>query len=551
MTAATNACRARVDRGQDRGGVPEADLHVLEVHERREHVDDPGLHVAEPVVEQRLGGRDARRVDGGGREHVAPPVVGQDHVRGRERPGGDEDAPQRADDRGQLEEREGGAPGRRRVVDLHLDVRPARRGVEGPQDVVVQPGQVLRPLRAVQVEEVDRVQPELRHREGDGAPRARRRVAVGGRAEAHVARDVARIGEDAGRPGVHPGLRLGARRRAVAGPDRGRDVDAEAVREAHSAPGGLHDMGELREAALAVGVERARRTVVVALHGLVHALGEREVGDRVADVGDAAHRAVDGGGLARLCVLQPARSVALGDPERVVGVPGLADVVEQREPVDHVARLDLRDRLVVLELLLLLLVARGLLGRRAFLVPRHGRLLEPVRGEREELAQLVDEDVHLLCGLVVQRPLELVAEQRAEALALLHPLDDVEREPHALRGEVHLVAVGVRRIGRRDVGVAQHGRRHRVVHGRRVHVARVARVGDDAALAVRVEDRDEIVVQRHRREALGVRVRPEVLHPAVRPEVDPAVAPAGHRGGADLRLLRDLRRPHRLELHVE
>ena len=105
---------------------------------------------------------------------------------------------------------------------------------------------------------------------------------------------------------------------------------------------GLDDLRNGREVALAVGVERARRPVVVAAHHLVHALGHRHIGNGIVDVGDALDLGVD---------RRPRRGV--GDVGQVVVEPprveasrtGLGgDVLDQRQPVDHVAGLDRLDR---------------------------------------------------------------------------------------------------------------------------------------------------------------------------------------------------------------
>ena len=111
----------------------------------------------------------------------------------------------------------------------------------------------------------------------------------------------------------------------------------------------LDDVGDLREAALAVRVQRTGGAIVVALHHLVHALGEREIGHGIADVHQPLHLRVDrvalaGGGLPQLADTGAGR-----EAERIRRLVRCLDVVEQRQAVDDVARLDLGDRLVVVE----------------------------------------------------------------------------------------------------------------------------------------------------------------------------------------------------------
>ena len=75
----------------------------------------------------------------------------------------------------------------------------------------------------------------------------------------------------------------------------------------------LDHVRNLRERSLAVRIERAGRAIVVALHHLMHALGERQVGHGIADVHQPLHLRVD--------------RVALG----VGGLPQLAHTGADRE----------------------------------------------------------------------------------------------------------------------------------------------------------------------------------------------------------------------------
>ncbi len=118
-----------------------------------------------------------------------------------------------------------------------------------------------------------------------------------------------------------------------------------------------------------------------------------------------------------------ARRVGVGDVGQVVVEPprvepvgaGLGgDMLDQRQPVDHVAGLDRLDR-----------------GAAAD--PR-GR--ELVGDEREPAAQLEDDGVEEQARPVVETAFELIPEQRSQALAVAHPFDHAHRQPHALRREV-------------------------------------------------------------------------------------------------------------------
>jgi hypothetical protein len=64
---------------------------------------------------------------------------------------------------------------------------------------------------------------------------------------------------------------------------------------------------------------------------------------------------------------------------------------------------------------------------------------------------------------IVQTPLELIAEEIAQALSGANAVDQPHGGPHALRREVHgerIVQLGCRR---RDVSVPEHGGGDRVV----------------------------------------------------------------------------------------
>jgi len=90
-------------------------------------------------------------------------------------------------------------------------------------------------------------------------------------------------------------------------------------------------------AVVLVGLEDGAGAVGTAEHGLVHALRDGQVGQRVVDLDQPLDLCLDGPGLFRLGVRQ------LVVPERVRRRAGARDVPDELQPVDHVARLHLLD----------------------------------------------------------------------------------------------------------------------------------------------------------------------------------------------------------------
>ena len=145
------------------------------------------------------------------------------------------------------------------------------------------------------------------------------------------------------------------------------------------------------------------------LAGLVHRLGQHQVGDGVAQVTHLVDLAVD-----RL-PLRGGRGGQARPAERVGGLPGGVDVADQSQAVDHRAGLEVLDR--------------GPLGR--------GGRSESAGAQRESPAQVPDELVHLgEPGRVVQAALERVAEQLAERLTVAHAGQHLQRLAHPLGGQV-------------------------------------------------------------------------------------------------------------------
>jgi hypothetical protein len=128
--------------------------------------------------------------------------------------------------------------------------------------------------------------------------------------------------------------------------------------------------------------------------------------------------------LIRVRVSELVRVCADLESERICFLTRLADVVEQRQAVYDVPCLDLRDGASLGERFLLLLVARGICRRGCWLRAFDLRKAQAVRYEREHLSQIVDVGVQLVSGIVVQASFEAISEEGAEALALLHALDD-------------------------------------------------------------------------------------------------------------------------------
>ena len=83
--------------------------------------------------------------------------------------------------------------------------------------------------------------------------------------------------------------------------DAGLEVEPDPVRERDPARRRPDDVGLGRKLALRVRVEGRGDPVEVPLHGLMDALRQREIGDRVVEVEQPPHLGVDRGRLGRVC----------------------------------------------------------------------------------------------------------------------------------------------------------------------------------------------------------------------------------------------------------
>ena len=93
------------------------------------------------------------------------------------------------------------------------------------------------------------------------------------------------------------------------------------------------------------------------------------------------------------------------------------------------------------------------------------------------LSHFVDERVHLRFFVpVVQPPLELIAQQSAQRLAVADSFDELQRDAHPRRRDVHGKSVRCGRDGVAEIAAAEHGSGDRVVQRRRQNVAAVGRI---------------------------------------------------------------------------
>ena len=83
--------------------------------------------------------------------------------------------------------------------------------------------------------------------------------------------------------------------------ESGTELDAEAMRKPDAGRRGVDDSGLGREVAGGVGGNRAGDAIVVALHGLIDALGERQVGDGVVGIAQRIGLGVERRLLRRRC----------------------------------------------------------------------------------------------------------------------------------------------------------------------------------------------------------------------------------------------------------
>ncbi len=173
---------------------------------------------------------------------------------------------------------------------------------------------------------------------------------------------------------------------------------------------------------------------------MVDALCHRQVGNGIVDVHDASDLRVDRGELLAVGDLRQ----ALAQTEGVALVRGCLGLhmLDERQPVHHVARLDRVDGDVL-----------PLLPGRAQAIAR----------QRKLPAQLEDQRIEKQARLIVQAPLELIAQQRRQALAVADALDHTHRQAHARGGEIDGQALRILRSGVGEVTVSEHRRRDRVV----------------------------------------------------------------------------------------
>ena len=74
---------------------------------------------------------------------------------------------------------------------------------------------------------------------------------------------------------------------------RGIEVHAHAMRQRDPAARRAHELGLGREASLRISIERSADRSVVSEHRLVHALGKREIGERIMRFEQAVYFAID------------------------------------------------------------------------------------------------------------------------------------------------------------------------------------------------------------------------------------------------------------------
>ena len=209
------------------------------------------------------------------------------------------------------------------------------------------------------------------------------------------------------------------------------------MRQPGRRPRGAHDPDVGERLLLVERVERGGGSLWVAHDGLVHALGQQQVGDRIEQVVELHEQAIQVeavGGADRQ--RQP------GEVGVRVGPPGL----KQGDPVHHVPRGDRLD-------------ARVAVGSGAGV------------GDRGELSH--GEDVlRERHPAVSHAALEPVPEQRADGLAPAYALQQVQCAAYPRRAEVHgqgaggrLAACDVARTQDRGGGRVRHRRARAGSHG--------------------------------------------------------------------------------------
>lgn len=203
--------------------------------------------------------------------------------------------------------------------------------------------------------------------------------------------------QQAAEPGIDGGLGLGARRCTDGRHQSRLKLDAKTVGQSNARRRRVHDSGLGGKVSSRVRGNSAGDTIVVSLYRLIHPFGEGQVGESVVGVEQRVGRAVQRGQLRRVRRRKAGNSPRVRSTRRII-----VDLVDELLAVYHVARLD---------------GFNGNVGRS--LGGSHG-----IRNQGKRFAQWEDELVHLdRRVVVVQNQLELVAEQRAEAVAISYSLD--------------------------------------------------------------------------------------------------------------------------------
>ena len=276
------------------------------------------------------------------------------------------------------------------------------------QDAVVQLAHRLRRLERGDVQQIERLQGEIFLRDCLGLQRV-----PDGVEPAYGARHGVGGGENVCQPAIQCRFRAGPRRHGDLRHRRdvlvqpGFEMQRHPVRYVPSAARRVDHRGLYGQLAAARAVERRGDAVVVALDSVVDAVGELGVRNRVRNVEQRVDRAVD----RRVFPARARRQVAEG--------PGIAawrlqvlHVLHQPPAIYDVFRFHHFDRI----------------GRRTRGVG------VAIGREWEFLAQGIDVFVDFAEPVaVVQGTLQLIAEQRTEALALADPLEERQRQSHTLR----------------------------------------------------------------------------------------------------------------------
>ena len=148
------------------------------------------------------------------------------------------------------------------------------------------------------------------------------------------------------------------------------------------------------------------------------------------------------------------------------------------------------------------------------------RRSQSIGNERKLLAQRVDELIDFRESVgIVQAEFELVAEQRAQALAVADSFDQRQGDANAIGGEIDGKLSGVVAVGlSRDKSGAQYGGGVRVRDGGSMDEAAVVRVGHQRRRAGKL--RGQVGRQLRGRQQIGGGMK--ILDPGIRAEVKPA-----------------------------